>query len=187
MVGRMGVKYRAIASVLGGLRLRSAGAVGIRAMSPSNVQRFIDQHPSLFAAVFPVYFVALWLVIGAIISSLGGWLSLSKLYRMQIEFGGAKWGRQSGRMRWLTNYNNVLTLGASRDGLYLAMNFLFRFMHPPLLIPWAEIKVRKSKGWFFEYVTFTMGREMEIPLRIRAKLADLIKNEAGNNWPVEET
>jgi hypothetical protein len=185
LVGRMGVKYRAIASVMEALRLRSAGAVGIRGMSPNIGQHFTDQHPSLLAAI-PVYFVTLWLGIGAIISSMGGWLWLSKLYRAQVEFGGAKWGRQSGRMRWLTNYNNVLTLGASRDGLYLAMNFLFRFMHPPLLIPWAEIKVRKSKGWFFEYVTFTMGRETEIPLRIRAKLADQLKNEASNNWPVEE-
>jgi hypothetical protein len=31
------------------------------------------------------------------------------------------------------NYNNVLTMGASQQGLYLASMFLFRFMHPPLL------------------------------------------------------
>jgi hypothetical protein len=180
----MDVNHRAVVSIVGALRFRLAGAVGI---SPNHFARFIDRHPSLFAAIFPVYFVTLWLVVGSIISSVGGWLSLSRLYRAQVQFGGARWGGQSGRMRWLTNYNNVLTLGASRDGLYLAMNFPFRFMHPPLLIPWAEIKVRKSKGWFFEYVTFTMGREMEIPLRIRTKLADRLKNEAGNNWPVEET
>src|SRR6266567_3532600 len=29
--------------------------------------------------------------------------------------------------------------------------FLFRFMHPPLLVPWSEIKVRRNKGWIFEY------------------------------------
>ena len=50
-------------------------------------------------------------------------------------------------MRWLAHYNNVLTLGASQRGLYLASMFLFRFMHPPLLVPWSEIKVRRSKGW----------------------------------------
>jgi hypothetical protein len=54
------------------------------------------------------------------------------------------------------NYNRVLTLGASQEGLYLASMFLFRFMHPPLLVPWSEIKVRRRKGWVFEYVIFTV-------------------------------
>ncbi|HXW90298.1 MAG TPA: hypothetical protein VEK33_07105 [Terriglobales bacterium] len=89
-------------------------------------------------------------------------------------------------MRWLVNYNHALTLGANREGLYLASMFLVRFMHPPLLIPWREIKVRRSRPWFLEYVTFTLGREAAIPVRIRAKVADKLKNEAGNDWPVEE-
>ena len=55
-------------------------------------------------------------------------------------------------MRWLANYNNVLTLGASQEGLYLAAMPFFRFMHPPLLVPWSNIKVRRSKGLFFEYI-----------------------------------
>ncbi len=90
-------------------------------------------------------------------------------------------------MRWLANYNNVLTLGVSQQGLYLASMFLFRFMHPPLLVPWSEIRVRSSKGWVFEYVTFTMGHELAIPLRIRKKLAAKSRESAGNYWPIEET
>ncbi len=39
----------------------------------------------------------------------------------------------------------------------------------------------------FEYVTFTMGRDLAIPLRIRAKLAAKLRESAGNDWPVEET
>jgi len=78
-------------------------------------------------------------------------------------------------------------LELSQEGLYLACMFLFRFMHSPLLIPWSEIKVRRHKGWVFEYVTFTMGRELAISLRIRAKVAEKLQNEAGKSWPVEET
>ena len=155
-------------------------------MSPDTLQRFIDQHPTLFVAIFPVYFVTLWLVLGTIISYVGGWFSLAKLYRTRLPFNGVTCGMQSGQMRWLANYNNVLTLGASRDGLYLASMFLFRFMHPPLLVPWSAIKVRRSKGWFFEYATFTMGHELAIPLRIRAKLAAQLRDVAGDHWPIEE-
>jgi hypothetical protein len=156
-------------------------------MAPNHLQQFIDQHPSLFIAIFPAYFIALWLLVGAVISFVGGWFSLSRVYRAKIPFNGAKWRGQSGQMRWLANYNNVLTLGASENGLYLASMFLFRFMHPPLLIPWSEIRVRKSRGWFFEYVTLTMGHELLVPLRIRAKMGERLRNAAGNRWPVEET
>jgi len=151
-----------------------------------NLRRLIDQHPSLFVAIFPAYFVTLWLLVGATISYVGGWFSLSKSYRTRVPFDGAKWRGQSGQMRWLANYNNVLTLGVGQQGLYLASMFLFRFMHPPLLIPWSEIKVHRKKGWFFEYVTFTLGDELAIPLRVRAKLAARLRESAGDCWPIEE-
>jgi hypothetical protein len=151
-----------------------------------NLQHWIDQHPSAFAAIFPIYFLCLWFLIASVVSFVGGWFSLSRLYRTRLPFDGTKWRRQSGRMRWLTNYNNVLTLGVSPQGLYLATMFLFRFMHPPLLIPWSEIKVLRRKGWVFEYTIFTMGHELEIPLWIREKLAAKLRESAGSYWPVED-
>jgi hypothetical protein len=57
---------------------------------------------------------------------------------------------------------NVLTLGVSQQGLYLASMFLFRFMHPPLLVPWSEIKVRRSKG--YEYDWKRMRRTDRLPV-----------------------
>jgi hypothetical protein len=152
-----------------------------------NLQHWIDQHRSVFAAIFPIYFLCLWFLVAATISVIGGWFSLAKAYRTREPFDGAKWRMQSGQMRWLANYNNVLTIGVSPEGLYLAPMFLFRFMHPPLLVAWSEIKVRRKKGWVFEYVIFTMGHELAVPLRIRAKLAAKLREAAGNWWPVEET
>jgi hypothetical protein len=152
-----------------------------------NLQHWIDQNPSAVVAIFPIYFLCLWSLVAAIISFVGGWFSLAKVYRTRVPFNGVKWRMQSARMRWLANYNNVLTMGVSPQGLYLASMFLFRFMHPPLLVPWNEIKVRRSKGWVFEYVTFTMGHELAIPSRIREKLAAKLRESAGNCWPVEET
>ena len=60
-------------------------------------------------------------------------------------------------------------------------------MHPPLLIPWSEINVQKSKGWVYEYTVFTLGNELAIPLRIRERLAAKLRESAGSYWPVEET
>ena len=150
-------------------------------------QRFIDLHPGWFVVIFPVYFLTLWLLVSATISLVGGWFSLAKVYRLRVPFNGAKWGMQRAQMRWWVNYKNVLTIGVSQEGLYLAVVSLFRFMHPPLLVPWSEVRVRRSKGWFFEYVTFTIGHELTIPLRIRGNLAVKLQSAAGNHWPVEET
>jgi hypothetical protein len=64
---------------------------------------------------------------------------------------------------------------------------LFRFHHPSLLIPWSDIKVRRSKVWFFESVILVLGHELEIPLRLRPGLAASLRASAGASWPVEET
>lgn len=152
-------------------------------MPPNNVQRFLDQN---FVAIFPVFFATIWCLVCAVISIVGGWFWLSKVYRTRAPFSGSTSKMQSGQMRWFTNYNNVLTLGSDQRGLYLACMFLFRFMHPPMLIPWSEIKVTRKKGWIFDYVTFTLGHELAIPLRIRAKLAERLRGDAGSAWPIEE-
>ena len=71
-------------------------------------------------------------------------------------------------------------------GFVFGQHVPFRFMHPPLLVPWSEIRVRRKKGWVFEYVTFAMGHELAIPLRIRGKLAAKLRESAGSYWPVED-
>jgi len=89
-------------------------------------------------------------------------------------------------MRWLTNYGNCLTVGANSDGLYLGILFFFRFMHPPLFIPWSEVSISTKRSWLFgQRVTLTLGREIAIRLTIRGRLAGKLKAAAGNGWPLE--
>ena len=149
-------------------------------------QSVVDPHNSLIPLFFPVFFAAVSLLAGAQVSWIGGWAALARTYRTQAPFAGAKWTMQSAQMRWWMNCHNVLTLGVNPEGLYLAVLFLFRFRHPPLLIPWSDIKVRRRKGWIFEYVILTLGPEREIPLRLRAGLAAKLRSAAGASWPVEE-
>ncbi len=141
-----------------------------------------------FFFVFPIFFVCLWLFICAMISYAGGWSSLAQVFRAQFPFTGTKWRLQSGRMRWAIGYNNCLDIGADPLGLYLAVFPFVRFMHPPLLIPWSQIKVRRGKSWLWgESVTFTLGFEAAVPLRVSGNLAARLRSSAGSSWPVEET
>jgi hypothetical protein len=43
-----------------------------------NLQYWINQHPSAVAAIFSIYFLSIWLFVGAIVSFIGGWHSLAK-------------------------------------------------------------------------------------------------------------
>ncbi len=89
-------------------------------------------------------------------------------------------------MRWSTRYGNCLTVGADPAGLYLATFFLLRIGHPPLLLPWQEVSIRRrGKVLFTRYVQLQLGREEQIPLKINGRLADRIQSAAGQSWPVE--
>jgi hypothetical protein len=88
-------------------------------------------------------------------------------------------------MRFMMNYNRCLTVGANEQGLYLAMNPLFRLGHPTLFIPWNEISVQAQKRLFFDGTRFQLGRENPVPLWVRKSLAERLKTAAGNGWPIE--
>jgi hypothetical protein len=151
-----------------------------------NMQNWLDQHPAALWLIFPAYFLALWLVVSAIISYIGGWTTLAKRFRLKQPFAGTRWTGQSGQMRWIAGYSNILTVGSCPEGLYLATMPLFRFRHPQLLIPWAEIAVMRRRLLFFQSVRFGLGRELDIPLYVRPKLADKLRRAAGDRWPHEQ-
>jgi hypothetical protein len=109
------------------------------------MQHWLDQHNSALWFIFPAYFVALWLLVSAVISLIGGWTKLAGAFRLGEPFVGQQWKGQSGQMRWIAGYGNCLTVGCNTEGLYLATMPLFRFRHPPLLVPWSEISISQRK------------------------------------------
>jgi len=149
------------------------------------MQNWLDQHQLALWFIFPVYLLALWLLVSAVISFIGGWTTLAKRFRLRKPFVGQRWTGQSGQMRWIAGYGNCLTLGCSPDGLYLATMPLFRFRHPPLLVPWNEVSIAQRRILFFRFVRFSLGHELDIPLYLRWKLADKLRRAAGNRWPTE--
>lgn len=121
-----------------------------------------------------VLIIAFWCLLCYLGSWMSGWRALARRYRSEQEFQGERWRFQSGKMRWNTNYANCLTLGANRDGLYLAVLFLFRVGQPPLYIPWNEIAVQQERRWFLWRTRFALGNETQIPLWINRRLGDRI-------------
>jgi hypothetical protein len=106
---------------------------------------------------FPLLFAGTWLGSSALISLIGGWHSLAETYPAPGDFVLAAADRfrfKSIQLREHTllpaKYGSCVTVGVTARGLYLAPMFLFRFMHAPILIPWAEITDWDEGGmlWF---------------------------------------
>jgi hypothetical protein len=70
-------------------------------------------------------------------------------------------------MRLFAWYHGAIRLTAAQDALYLSVLFVFRIAHPPLRIPWKEIKIAKTES----YLDFTLGNEEKIPMRISERMA----------------
>lgn len=74
-------------------------------------------------------------------------------------------------MRFRGHYGGVIRMTAADDALYLSVLFLFRIGHPPLRLPWSEIKLGRTTFLWRRYVVLTLGNQEHIPLRISERMA----------------
>lgn len=124
---------------------------------------------------FAIFFVTLWCSVCFLISLMSGWFTLSDRFRKQSEpYGEALSAGPFGygvRMRFRTNYGNVIRLTSTADALYVSVFFPFRVGHPPLCVPWKEIQLGRTKFLWLKYVVLTLGDQERIPMRIPERMA----------------
>jgi hypothetical protein len=132
---------------------------------------------------FLVYFAALWSVVCYLISFIGGWYELGRLYAAERPFDGQKWYFQNAALRFAVGYHNILTIGVNTEGLYMAVFPLFRLGHPPLFIPWRDISVQQGKYLWVRVYKFEFRQAPSVSLRLREKLGRKVQMAAGAAWP----
>jgi hypothetical protein len=132
---------------------------------------------------FFAFFVAVWIGAGFVVAQASGWGYLSRCYRSGNPFDGKRWYFRSGRMRLNMSYNSCLTLGASTQGLYVAVLFMFRIGHPPLFIPWQDISVNTGKTLWWKWTEFRFRQAPGVYLKIFGSVGEEIKSSAGMFWP----
>lgn len=108
------------------------------------------------AIAMPLVFVGFWMGVCWLLALVGGWRSLASRYRVN---GEAKPTTQStSGMLGLISYNGVLEVGASHAGLDLRVMALFRAGHPPVRIPWTDIRVEdEHAGLFGSHTRLRLG------------------------------
>jgi hypothetical protein len=111
-----------------------------------------DPSSSQLPVWVPLFFIGLWLFISAFFAFISGWLSLASHFRAPSRPEGQKVTSQVKQMGMVPE-NRVTHLIISDHGLYIYASFLFRFLHPALLIPWNEVRlVREVKTlWWYTY------------------------------------
>jgi hypothetical protein len=129
----------------------------------------------LATLIIVIIFIAFWCAIGYLVGFLTGWLALARRFIKQSEPYGEI--RSAGPffytvyMRFWGHYSSVIRLTAASDALYASVLFLFRIGHPPLRIPWDEIRFGRTKFFFRTNIVLTLGNAEKIPMRISLRMA----------------
>lgn len=93
--------------------------------------------------VYPVFAVVIWAATLTALSIGGGWRALAQRFPAASRPAGAIWSFTSAtfRTRLLPiHYGNCVTVTVGEAGVGVAILFVFRAMHPPIMIPWSSIE-----------------------------------------------
>lgn len=146
----------------------------------------IDFHPFVLL-LLPVYLALFWCLLSYGISFVSGWHSLSRRFRAQHEPYGptasARFSIRGVKMRFRTSYDNIIRLTVAEDALYLSVLFVIRIGHPPLCIPWSEIKITRGNFLWMRFVLLTLGEQEKIPLRISERMAAKLGLDSSESGP----
>jgi hypothetical protein len=93
--------------------------------------------------------LAVWPATMWLLSRAGGWSVLALRFRdRDARPEGAALHMQWVRLGWV-GYNGCVTVRISERGLRLSLWPGFDLFHPPLLIPWSELRdAREGRIWF---------------------------------------
>lgn len=109
------------------------------------------------------------------VTSKMGWKSLAEKYRFDDKSEGERIGITSLSVN-SANYNNAIVVKYNYNGLYLKTIFLFRLFHPPVFIPWSEIKnVRDKKIFFIKLKELIIGNPFVAMITLKASAYNRIE------------
>jgi hypothetical protein len=100
---------------------------------------------------FPL-FVLMWFGISGLLSLLSGWRGLASRFPGSEAAQGDNYRFASGSMGipyFPVNYSNCLFVTVNEKGFRVAVFFLFRFLSPPLFVPWSQVESVVEKRFLF--------------------------------------
>ena len=133
------------------------------------------------AFLFLLFFVALWLMVTALLCLFSGWFRLMVTYPDNPEPALLKLEWQSGWMGAWVNMRGILTLSACPSGLRVGMLRIFGPFCSNLFIPWTEIKAKRGQVSLTS-VTLEFGSPVVGRLGVRVDVADRLARASAGGW-----
>lgn len=107
-----------------------------------------QQVPFWLIPLFPVFFAGFWMFVTGVLSAAGGWHGLAERFReppnppsaTARRFRMASADLVNGAFPLPVSYSGCLIVDLGDAGIHLRPWLPFRFAHPPLLIPWAQVE-----------------------------------------------
>ena len=133
-------------------------------------------------------FVSLWVCASVGVSLIGGWFQLGRTYRARHALTGIKIRSGNTILRFGVGYEGgAVRFHVSEEGLGISVFPLVRILHPPLLVPWSELRVSPSRFLLFRTVKLSFRRVRGVRVSIRPRTATRIAAAAGLYWPDPST
>lgn len=131
----------------------------------------------LIALAFPVFFGAMWVGIVSFLAWASGWYRLGKTYgvdRIPEDFVGRRQQTVTlGHGRFpRVHYRGMLWIGFARDRLMIKPHILFRWAHPPLVIPRDQVRAVERRGLIRRFVAVSTTAHPAISLHLRVQQFD---------------
>lgn len=124
----------------------------------------------LIIIVAGIAFVVMWVSICHLLSSLGGWRRLARLYPAGPAGHVVTHRWQSGQFGFVT-YRRCLNVQVTSEGLRIEALPLFWPGHAPLFLPWSEIQGAHIERWLIiDFVAFDVGAPRQATVRLPAGL-----------------
>lgn len=120
-------------------------------------------------------FVLWWMFVVWVIAWIGGWRRIATIYPAQEKPSGPTFQWQSLEVFPFGGYNNCLNVTLSHHGIYLAPQWLLRFGHPALLIPWECVRpVQQRRCLWIRYYS--------LPIEVGGKRVRLSWPRGAQDW-----
>lgn len=121
-------------------------------------------------AYFPLLFAfLLWGVLFGL-RKISGWPKLLEYYRLSKPFSGNIWRVNKGSMNGVIGLYDI---GVDAVGLYVSGSFPFKYLEPPLLIPWTDVKYIQSDAFLGKHTEFTFKKTPNITFKISKSFAGI--------------
>ena len=108
-------------------------------------------------AAFIIWFSSIWVAVLSLLSFIGGWKTLSRLYPLTFASEGhnaVKYSMSSIKMGFV-NYRSCVNVFFTETGIIFKIMKIFSVMHKPLFIPYDKIsEAQQGKLFISTYTSF---------------------------------